>query len=184
MLFFISDLHLGHKNIINYCERPFDNIHDMDKMIIDAINSTVTMTDELYILGDFSFKGDKPQHYRSQINCNNVHIILGNHDRPQNFTQHDSGFATVNYVKEIIFHKQKIFMSHYPHRSWPSSHRGSWMLYGHTHANLNHQDITSPLKTLDVGVDNLINYNKPFGQPWSFIELQELFNTKQNLYYQ
>lgn len=179
MIYFTSDLHLGHVNIINHCERPFDNISSMDQTIIDCINNTVDSSDQLYILGDFCFRGKKPIEYRPSIKCRNIHIILGNHDRLSHFTTHiHKAFRSVQHVAEITYCRQKIFMSHYPHRSWPASHRGSWMLYGHTHASLNHIDAISNLKTLDVGIDNNINHNKPFGQPWSFAEIQLLFSKK------
>lgn len=179
MIYFTSDLHLGHVNIINHCERPFDNITAMNHAIIDAINDTVDSSDLLYILGDFCFRGKKPIQYRPFIKCRNIHIILGNHDKLSHFTPHISKqFKSVSPVAEITYCRQKIFMSHYPHRSWPASHRGSWMLYGHTHANLDHMDQQSNMKTLDVGIDNNINYNKQFGQPWSFAEIQELFSKR------
>jgi hypothetical protein len=54
------------------------------------------------------------------------------------------------------------------------------MLFGHVHSKLDNEDKASNRKTLDVGVDNTINYNKPFGQPWSFKELQKLFAVYKN----
>lgn len=91
---------------------------------------------------------------------------------------YESGFASVQDVKEIIYCNQRIYLSHYAARVWPASHKGSYMLYGHSHSKLDHEDRNSPRKTLDVGVDNTVNYNKPFGEPWSFKEIQKLFNLK------
>lgn len=155
----------------------------MDQVIFDNINEVVGQDDTLYILGDFCFKGKKPIEYRLRILCQDVHLILGNHDKRTDFidtnTADMNGFSGIQEVKEIIYCNQRIYLSHYPHRSWPASHKGSWMLYGHVHSKLDHEDRTSNRKTLDVGVDNTVNYNKPFGQPWSFKELQKLFNTKE-----
>lgn len=184
MIYFTSDLHLGHKNIIEYCNRPFDHVHIMDQVIFDRINETVGVNDTLYILGDFCFKGKSPAEYLSRIVCQDVHLILGNHDRRSDYIDNmsaariDVGFTSVQEVKEIIYCNQKIFLSHYPHRSWPSSHKGSYHLYGHLHSKLDHEDKALKRKTLDVGVDNTINYNKPFGEPWSFKEIQKLFLTR------
>ena len=182
MIYFTSDTHFGHYNIIKYCNRPFDNIHIMDQIIFDNINKVVGQGDTLYILGDFCFKGKKPIDYRLKILCRDVHLILGNHDKRINFINSDTtdmnGFSSIQEVKEIIHCNQRIYLSHYPHRSWPASHKGSWMLFGHVHSKLDHEDRISNRKTLDVGVDNTVNYNKPFGQPWSFKELQQLFNAK------
>jgi len=150
----------------------------MDQVTFDRINETVGVNDTLYILGDFCFKGKKPIEYRSRIVCQDIHLILGNHDRRSDFENDLQGFSSVQEVKEIIYCNQRIFLSHYPHRSWPASHKGSFHLYGHVHSKLDHEDRASARKTLDVGVDNTINYGKMFGQPWSFKELQKLFGKK------
>ena len=150
----------------------------MDQVIFDNINEVVGVNDTLYILGDFCFKGKKPIEYRSRIICQDIHLILGNHDRRNDYKDDLQGFSSVQDVKEIIHCNQRIYLSHYAHRTWPASHKGSWMLYGHTHSKLDYEDRASNRLTLDVGVDNTINYDKPFGQPFSFKELQKLFVTK------
>jgi calcineurin-like phosphoesterase family protein len=156
----------------------------MDQVIFDRINETVGQDDELYILGDFCFKGKKPLEYRLRIACRNVHLIFGNHDNKMRdyfldpITADMNGFSSLYDTKEIIYCNQRIYLSHYPHRSWPASHKGSYMLYGHVHGKLDHEDRLSKKYTLDVGVDNTYNYNKPFGEPWSFKEIQKLFNNR------
>lgn len=54
----------------------------MDSAIVDAINDRVSMTDTLYILGDFSFKmtAADARRLRSKIVCKDVHLLRGNHD--------------------------------------------------------------------------------------------------------
>lgn len=183
MIYFISDTHFGHNNIIKHCNRPFDNVHIMDQVMFDNINNTVGVDDTLYILGDFCYKGRKPLDYRLRINCRDVHLVFGNHDKRSDYYPSDNivdmnGFSSIQEVKEIIYCNQRIYLSHYPHRSWPASHKGSWMLYGHVHAKLNEEDKHSNRKTLDVGVDNTKNYAKMFGEPWSFKSLQKLFSKK------
>ena len=184
MLYLTSDCHFGHSRIIQHCNRPFDNVHIMDQVMLDRINETVGVDDTLYILGDFCFRGKKPIDYRVRIACRDVHIIFGNHDREKDFVKHlissenSYGFSSVQPVKEIIYCNQRIYLNHYAARVWPASHKGSWMCYGHSHSKLNDEDKISNRKTLDVGVDNTVNYNKPFGQPWSFKELQKLFDKK------
>lgn len=153
-------------------------MHIIDQVMLDRINETVKVDDTLYILGDFCYKGMKPIEYRSRITCQNVHLILGNHDKRNHYKDDLQGFLSVKDVDEIIYCNQRIFLSHYPHRSWPASHKGSWMLYGHVHSTLDYEDKNSSRKTIDVGVDNTINYGKLFGEPWSFKELQKLFNNE------
>jgi calcineurin-like phosphoesterase family protein len=150
----------------------------MDQIILDRINETVGVDDTLYILGDFCFRRGKPEQYLSRMVCQDVHLILGNHDKRNDFKDDLRGFSSVQEVKEVIYCNQRIYLSHYAHRTWPSSHKDSWMLYGHVHSKFNEEDKVSSLKTLDVGVDNTVNYGKMFGEPWSFKELQKLFNSK------
>jgi len=168
-VFFISDLHLGHKKIIGYCGRPFLTGEEMNNTIIDNINLSVSAKDILYILGDFCHKGGDVKEYRDRINSQYVHIILGNHDNVDKFGDE---FASISTQKMILYKNQKIFMCHYPMRSWPCSHRKSIMLYGHCHANLHHEDMVSGRLTLDVGVDNK-REGVGFGTPWNFKDVQE-----------
>jgi calcineurin-like phosphoesterase family protein len=182
MIYFIADPHFGHNNIIKHCNRPFDNVHIMDQIIFDNINEVVGTDDTLYILGDFCFRGKKPLDYRIRIACQDIHLILGNHDKrtdfyPSDFVRDMNGFSSIQEVKEIIYCNQRIYLSHYAHRTWPASHKGSWMLYGHTHSKLDHEDRVLNRLTLDTGVDNCINYNKPFGQPFSFREIKKIFES-------
>ena len=102
MIYFTSDTHFGHHNIIKYCDRPFDNVHTMDQVIIDNINNVVSVDDTLYILGDFCFKGGKPEQYLSRIVCQDIHLVLGNHDRRSDFKNDLQGFSSVQEVKEVV----------------------------------------------------------------------------------
>ena len=52
MIFFTSDLHLGHENCIRLCNRPFSSIEEMDETLMENWNHKVTGTDTVYILGD------------------------------------------------------------------------------------------------------------------------------------
>lgn len=154
----------------------------MDQIIFDNINEVVGPDDTLYILGDFCFKGKKPIDYRIRIACQDIHLILGNHDKRTDFYPSDlvtdmNGFSSVQEVKEIIYCNQRIFLSHYCHKVWAASHKGSIHAYGHTHSKFDAEDRASDRKVLDVGVDNCINYGKPFGQPFSFKEIQKIMST-------
>ena len=88
---FSSDYHLGHANIIKYCERPFTNVEEMNEVIIKNHNERVRDEDTVFFLGDFCFRNspggkegegalNKAEYYIKQLNGNFV-FIKGNHDR-------------------------------------------------------------------------------------------------------
>ena len=88
MIFWSSDLHLGHSNIIKYCDRPFRDAEHMNKRLIDEINMRCKPTDTLFHVGDFCCYGNdrgveglrtKAEEYASMINPTLIHV-LGNHD--------------------------------------------------------------------------------------------------------
>ena len=164
-LFFTADTHLGHANIIRHCERPFASVQEMDEAILKEINAKVCEADTLYVLGDFAHRGRSRRHYRSLIRCKDVRLLLGNHDHRTR--SEAAGFQTIKDVDEITVDGRRIWMSHYAHRSWPASHRGSWHLYGHSHGMLDGADVTGEVNALDVGVDNCSGYGLRFGEPWS-----------------
>ena len=56
MIWFTSDTHFGHENVLKFTDRPWETIWQMNDAIVDSINGRVAVDDELYILGDFSFK--------------------------------------------------------------------------------------------------------------------------------
>jgi calcineurin-like phosphoesterase family protein len=74
MDYFIADLHIGDKNILQYEHRPFKDIKEMEKVIIQNWNKTVTNEDTVYLLGDI---GDI--NVISKLNGKIV-IVCGNHD--------------------------------------------------------------------------------------------------------
>jgi len=53
MLFFTADNHFCHKNIIKYCNRPFNSIKEMNGVMIERWNSKVASDDTVIVAGDF-----------------------------------------------------------------------------------------------------------------------------------
>lgn len=52
MIYYISDLHIGHKAALRFDERPFADVKEMENEIILRWNQKVTAEDDVYILGD------------------------------------------------------------------------------------------------------------------------------------
>lgn len=81
MDYFISDLHFGHKNIIEYEKRPFRSIEHMNDELVKRWNKVVTNEDTVFCLGDVSFCGaELTRNYVSALNGKKI-LIMGNHDR-------------------------------------------------------------------------------------------------------
>ncbi|MFW6002464.1 MAG: hypothetical protein ACOCQD_03910 [archaeon] len=106
--FFTSDEHYHHKNVIRYCNRPYKNINEMNKALIENHNNIVSKDDIVYHLGDFSMisrsQGQKLESIINNLNGMNI-LILGNHDDLLPFTYVNMGFASVHtalYVEEFL----------------------------------------------------------------------------------
>ena len=142
--FFTADTHFGHKNIIDYDQRPFSSVEEMDNAIISNWNRVVKEGDTVYHLGDFAFK--TPEKYIKRLN-GNIILIRGNHD---NFTKKKESelFVSVHDISVLKPKEgQRIVLCHYPLRSWQYMQFGSYHLHGHTHGTI------EPLyNTLDVGI--------------------------------
>ncbi len=80
---FTSDYHLGHRNIIRLCNRPFANVEEMDQAIIERHNACVGQADTVYDLGDFAFRCSAEYAVACLHRLNGRrHLVLGNHDKP------------------------------------------------------------------------------------------------------
>ena len=139
--------HFGHKNIIKYSNRPFGSVEEMDTKMIERWNTVVKHDDRVYHLGDFCFRSQhEGQSILNRLN-GKKHLILGNHDKVGR-TLH--GWEWIKDYHEMYVDGQFIVLCHYAMRVWNRSHRGAWMLYGHSHGSLpNDPNALS----FDVGVD-------------------------------
>jgi calcineurin-like phosphoesterase family protein len=142
-IYFTSDLHLGHKNVIRYSNRPFGSVEEMDEELIRRFNSIVKKNDTVYDLGDTYFKS--PKLYEGRLNRKIIRI-KGSHDHdikePRMLVIKPQGLLD-EYGNQIV-----ITLCHYSMRSWEMSHYASWHLYGHHHGTLEPYGLS-----FDVGVD-------------------------------
>lgn len=80
MIYYIGDMHLGHKKVIEYDKRPFSSVDEMDNMLIMNWNNKVSDDDHVYIIGDFVYRsGYEVSYYLKQLK-GHKHLISGNHD--------------------------------------------------------------------------------------------------------
>ena len=197
-IFFTADSHFYHSNIIRHCHRPWLRAGDLDEQgnwageeiavqrteemnedLIKNWNEVVSPGDIVYHCGDFAFaralagREAVKKIIRRLNSYKNIQLILGNHDK-KNLINKFKDFAWVGDTKCINVEGQMIFLSHYAHRVWDQSHRGSWNLVGHSHNNLTvaRPDSVEGGLLLDVGVD-VWDY-----KPISFDFVRGIMNTK------
>lgn len=168
MIFTTSDHHLGHANIIRFCNRPFADATEMGEELIRRWNEVVGPDDTVYHLGDFTLAGrDVARGYFARLNGGIK--VLGNHwhhDRrwlPRHFGPTDFLSATgqrVEILPPIVVLKlpeygndeydQVLVLCHYPLAEWDRQHFGSWHAHGHVHDKTRNFGGGS---CLNVGVD-------------------------------
>lgn len=153
MIFFTSDTHFSHANIIKFCKRPFKYVKEMDETIISRWNSVVDPKDTVYHLGDFALASpDYTASILKRLN-GNIYLCIGSHEKSALHPRCCGYFHDINKTFEIKIKGQTIFLSHYCHKIWPKSHYGAWHLFAHSHGGMNVY-AASEGKLLDVGVDS------------------------------
>lgn len=153
MIYFTSDLHLGHENVIKFANRPFKNVNEMNRTLITNYNALVRNDDTVYILGDLAFKLPVEEANRIIAGLNGKKILIkGNHDRKYD----ESLFEKIQMYDEITEYKNQFILMHYPILEWKRSHHGSIQLHGHIHSeglDYNLECKKNGIRRFDVGVD-------------------------------
>lgn len=175
-LFFMSDPHYGHKNIVkgetlwktSRKTRDFSSVEDMNDKLTENINSIVKADDILICLGDFAFGGfENIPLFRKRINCKNIYLILGNHDDhiDNDKNGYRSLFLDVSHYKILKVKRENtkknymFVLQHFPLASWRDMKEGFIHLFGHLHSS--DKDKIMKGKSMDVGMDgnNLLPYS-------------------------
>ena len=154
---FTADLHLGHANIIKHCERPWEDVQQMDDALIANVNASVAPSDELWVLGDFSMRPlDEVRAYRERIECRNVYLVRGNHDKDFGPSGQSSPWSG-EWDYHVLKGERRLVLFHYPivEPEWAGGYHGSIHLHGHIHARPAYNEAQRAAGTLryDVGVD-------------------------------
>lgn len=180
-VFFTSDTHFGHSNIIKYCQRPFNSAEHMDEVLISNWNEVVSPQDIVFHLGDFCFGSDKEWIKILQRLNGTKYLILGNHDLKKiaNSNQIKDYFADINMQMRVVVDKQKMLLNHYPFLCFEGGYQNAWQLFGHVHSSkhstgLDKERLVHLFPTqYDVGVDNN-NY-----RPVSFSQVSQIITEQQ-----
>ena len=165
--FVISDLHLGHANIIRYCSRPFiaSDVREMDHVLLKNWNYTVAPDDQVFHLGDLRYGRDAlPSHdYRKRLR-GRISFITGNHD--------DSSLPGTDHA-ELSCAGYTFLLIHDP-ADTPQDFAG-WIIHGHHHNNNLRQFpfISMERRTINVSAE-VIGY-----RPVSIREITDILSRKE-----
>lgn len=196
-IYFTSDYHFFHSNVIIFDKRPFlfdetlgfPHYKDKDKSNLDIVsmnetlienwNNVVGPNDVVFYLGDLSWRDMKSTKEITDRLNGKIYFIMGNHDDYKLINSLDRFEMIADYIELWVqYGKDKndriqICLMHYPILQWNRKQHGSYMIHGHSHGNL--MEFNSELynqKIMDVGC-NLINY-----EPIDFWEVKKIMDSR------
>lgn len=141
MIWFTSDLHFNHLNILKYEpeSRPFADIYEMNRTLIDNWNMVVKPSDIVYVLGDFMMGSvEEGRKCIEQLN-GEIILIRGNHDTPKRIEMYKELGIEVCDINYLSYKGCYMIMCHFPMCSQEFAdmvlHDNSEIicLYGHVH---------------------------------------------------
>jgi calcineurin-like phosphoesterase family protein len=165
-VWFSADAHYGHKRIIEYCDRPFASVDEMDRELIDNWNEVVGREDDVYFLGDFSLSFKIVKQVVPLLK-GKIHLVAGNHDLCHScntdsgaYLRHyqEAGFFDICQSTRMEIDGQSVLCCHMPYfnvadpdQRYPEykpEDDGGWLLHGHVHHRWQVND-----RQINVGVD-------------------------------
>lgn len=169
-IWFTSDLHFGHKNVIKFCERPFADVKEMGEKLIENWNQCVKENDIIFVLGDVFWFNDSHSIKRVLSRLNGIiYIIPGNHDDFASYhrvVDNPSIILCDDFVQVFLesednrWHKKiiELLLFHCPLSTWPHRGNGAIHLFGHIHSQPGKtegfdQNLPLHKNQCDVGVD-------------------------------
>jgi calcineurin-like phosphoesterase family protein len=179
MIYFSSDSHFYHQNVIRYCNRPFSSVEEMNEIMIKNWNEIVDPDDTVYCLGDFSLAIRPVEVYSSRL-MGKKRLISGNHDWTHSY--HKKSRKLENQKKWIEFYEQHgwevlneqvvidlgdnvgfVDMCHHPYEDdsnrgdkyarWRPMDEGRILLCGHIHQHWKTKLSPKGSLMINVGVD-------------------------------
>lgn len=160
-VFFTSDTHFSHENIIRFCGRPFRNACHMDEEMIRRWKEKVPPDGVVFHLGDVGWGGSTRLEGILDELPGRIILILGNHDLKYIRGPLLDRFEFVTQQMSIRVDGQPIYLNHYPFLCYGGAFRDTWQLFGHVHSGpLSKTGLDLPRLSMlfprqyDVGVDN------------------------------
>ena len=160
-IWFMSDLHYNHINILQLNNRKFRGVEEMNQYILGELASKIDSNDILFDLGDLIWK-ESPSEIKlfSEILPPISYRVLGNHDG-KNLEAWGKVWRGVYDLLDLIVKKDgediRITLSHFPILDWNHRYRGSWNIHGHCHGGIDSLNKESGELRLDIGFDSEIS---------------------------
>jgi len=153
-IFLTSDHHFHHRNIIDYCKRPFQTVEEMNARMIQAWNRTLGDDDVVYHLGDFGFGPfDGRKDVFGQLRGHKI-LIRGNHDytAAQEFRV---GWAAVLDGAHLQNKGLRFLLTHRPRKTLQEIGNADFVLHGHIHNGhaTECEDVALPKQHVNVCVE-------------------------------
>jgi len=171
-IYFFSDAHFDHGNIIRYCKRPFHSVTQMNRELVKRWNNTVRENESIYFLGDMTYGRHRhPIDYWLGKLHGEINYVRGNHDT--DIINRASVIAPRHGIKNGDF---KFLVMHDPYRPFGYT---DWIIHGDKHNNSLHRYpfINQKTKTVNVCAE-LVNYTPiSLGRLISLIETGKSFRT-------
>lgn len=197
-IFFTSDTHFYHKNILKYSPIRLNGIgrtlddyeadkkaitHQYSDFLIEKWNAQVTDDDDVYFLGDLAFIGKEKVDVLLNKLKGKIHLIKGNHDNVlRHFTDR---FTEVKDIESLTFTNNqfkfispeepfKLILCHYPLLTWDGRTNGVCMVHGHCHGSIDEYNTESNQLRVDVGLDGQLAQ----GELIDLLTLYQFFENK------
>lgn len=133
-ILYTSDWHLFHNNILNLADRPFSDIEEMHKKLIENYKREVSSKDEVWFIGDMGMYHAEEIAKIIRNLPGRKYLIKGNHDiRNLECKNLRMCFAKIVNYAEIVDKGRHVVLSHYPFEEWNGFYRGWYHIHGHVH---------------------------------------------------
>jgi calcineurin-like phosphoesterase family protein len=144
-----ADTHFFHAGIAQHCPdtRPFRNASEMNDAIVAAWRATVHRDDDVWVVGDFSYRHPDAKALRRMFDAlpGRKHLVIGNHDGEDTLALPWEQAVTRALT---VIEGSRVVLDHYAMRTWPGMRKGTLQLFGHSHGRM-----PGNSRSCDVGVD-------------------------------
>ena len=161
-IWFTSDCHFGHRNVVEFTHRPWANKNQMEKGLIQNWNRVVSDRDIVFVLGDFYYHESRGELQKlvGTLKGKKIYFIPGNHDKPKAWEDIPDRVEILDTISTVFIRgcfcsmptvSIELVLSHYPLLTW--AHWKSYAcihLFGHIHSGPYRTEYPLPEDAVDV----------------------------------